>query len=617
MVRRYSPRLAILAAALLAALPAHAQIDVQVVNLGLAGRYVRPDLPLPVTVRLANRGAATAKFDLQVQVIYGNWKKITPGYTLHAAQTLAAGAATTVEVPMVDRIVPQPFSVVIAEARDADGRLLGESRVTAKAPGQQGSQLVAIVCSEDAICDRVQSAILFSGSSPERAAKRGALGFVVLDRVPAASWALLQAERVVVAKPEPSLNESERTALEWYARAGGQLLLIEDYLNAGKPRSPDSFLAPYRSAHPDGRLQQLGRGAVRDFSSESGPSLPATFTRVAGNGEVSTVMGCRGSCDVMQSVREGLGTQARFPGFVWVLGWMLGYILALGIVNFSVLHRLGRRQLAWITMPAISIIFAGGIYAATDARLPRQFQLDDLAVNWMDDRSKLAAIESEVRIAAPRETGLTLQLAGDQLFTDSGSLNQGGEFTDSPFAIRPVRLESARMGEHLNLDLRMVQRSFARLSFTAVRTMPGTVHRAGPESLENQTGVAFQRAIFASGGQVYVLGAVAAGAKVDLKSAGTVRDVRFLPGAEALLGQITPLGAIQQGPGTGFPPGSQDSLFTAVLLRLRNYSGLEESSPPDVFLGLSDGATADASLAGLDALRNEHALTVVYFGERP
>jgi hypothetical protein len=49
----------------------------------------------------------------------------------------------------------------------------------------------------------------------------------------------------------------------------------------------------------------------------------------------------------------------------WFVAFLIGYVLLVGPVNYIVLGRLGRRELSWVTIPAISILFTGAAFAVT------------------------------------------------------------------------------------------------------------------------------------------------------------------------------------------------------------------------------------------------------------
>src|SRR6185437_9543694 len=50
----------------------------------------------------------------------------------------------------------------------------------------------------------------------------------------------------------------------------------------------------------------------------------------------------------------------------WLIGGLvLIYVLLVGPVNYFVLRALNRRMLAWITVPAIAVVAAGGAYGGS------------------------------------------------------------------------------------------------------------------------------------------------------------------------------------------------------------------------------------------------------------
>ncbi len=61
------------------------------------------------------------------------------------------------------------------------------------------------------------------------------------------------------------------------------------------------------------------------------------------------------------------GSQAQ--SLPWLLAALLGYVVLVGPVNFLVLRKVKRRELAWATIPAISLVTLGGFWLAGRQRL--------------------------------------------------------------------------------------------------------------------------------------------------------------------------------------------------------------------------------------------------------
>ncbi len=70
---------------------------------------------------------------------------------------------------------------------------------------------------------------------------------------------------------------------------------------------------------------------------------------------------------LMQSAVSG-GDQ-RVPSLPWLLGALVGYAVLVGPVNFALLRRFGKRELAWITIPVLALLGVGGFWLAGSQRL--------------------------------------------------------------------------------------------------------------------------------------------------------------------------------------------------------------------------------------------------------
>jgi hypothetical protein len=63
------------------------------------------------------------------------------------------------------------------------------------------------------------------------------------------------------------------------------------------------------------------------------------------------------------------GGETAPPGLPWLLGALDGYVILVGHVNFLILRRLGRRELAWVTIPAVSLLMLGILWIAGRSQL--------------------------------------------------------------------------------------------------------------------------------------------------------------------------------------------------------------------------------------------------------
>ncbi len=63
------------------------------------------------------------------------------------------------------------------------------------------------------------------------------------------------------------------------------------------------------------------------------------------------------------------GREAAVPGLSWLLLGIALFVLLVGPVNFVVLRRLRRPELAWFTVPALSVLFVAGFWLAGRAQV--------------------------------------------------------------------------------------------------------------------------------------------------------------------------------------------------------------------------------------------------------
>ena len=59
----------------------------------------------------------------------------------------------------------------------------------------------------------------------------------------------------------------------------------------------------------------------------------------------------------------------QVPEIPWLLGAILAFAVVVGPVNFFVLSRIGKRDWAWVTIPALSVIAVAGFWVAGRQRI--------------------------------------------------------------------------------------------------------------------------------------------------------------------------------------------------------------------------------------------------------
>jgi hypothetical protein len=463
-------------------------------------------------------------------------------------------------------------------------------------------RLVGLLCVEDAVCRDAQSRVSFAGSDEDRVAKRRALRFVVVREPPAVWWGWAPAWTVLVARPAAGLGAEARAALETWARHGGRVVLVEDRVaDAG-------FLAPYREGE-HGRAQPIGAGRIARTPSLADAALDALFTAPVVMAEEEVGDHSAGVVDRSElgwAVRR-LARAPTFPSLGALGGALLAYIVVVGVVNFAVLRRLGRAEWAWVSVPALAVLFGAAFYAGAARHRPATFHVDEVALRWLDDRSDVAAVQETVRLSSAGRAAVRLAMAGDAVLTGPRLLVP--EIQVAALGVpAPGPAWSARLGPPLGLDVALAPWSFRDVALRGTRRLAGRVRLDG-SVLRNETGEAFAQALFVEPGGVYTLGALPVGAAVDL--AGAAREPLA---AHAGAGWPYPHtlsggGAPTRGRASAPPAGP----FTLVEL-VRGWpddGGRAFAARRGLFLGLGTTGALGAQVAGTATARAAHVVTIV------
>lgn len=115
-------------------------------------------------------------------------------------------------------------------------------------------------------------------------------------------------------------------------------------------------------------------------------------------------------------------------GLIILLG---GYILLIGPLNYLVLKRLDRRELAWLTMPALIVLFAVAAYGFGTALRGTDVILNEVAVVRGAPGATEGAAQVYVGVYSPSRTSYNLQFPGSALLAAplSGEFSGNGDPT--------------------------------------------------------------------------------------------------------------------------------------------------------------------------------------------
>lgn len=562
---------------------------VAIEEIGFEGWVPNISVPTRVRIRVARPHSAPQSIELSIKITRD---KPMPQHKLLLTTrvNLEAKEERVLDIPLIIT----PGDGIEVTAIDPSGAVLGKDTARVQ---QQAGNLVALICLKETICQQAQSRISFVGTDEDRVQKRKELNFVVVRDPPNAWWEYSAATVVVIASPISYLTSQQQEAIEFFTRDGGWLVIAEDLVDN------QSFLAQYRTGLPYGRLLVVGNGRLLRIQGLEDDMLNSLF---AGEGLRRMLQFPRHSDPVYQTsdlawARKRLATNFDFPKLNWVIAWLSAYILIVGLVNFTLLGWLGRREWGWVTVPALAAIFAVSLYWANASRRPSSLLLDQIGIYRMDDRSPVASLDIALRITSPSRTPLEISTGREAILTGPDyfdfrvfpSLNPGG-LLDFRWKVR--------LDERQRFDLHLLKWSFFDIELEDFYRLPGTVWIDGDGLLRNDTGQDFSQALFIDPEKVYFLDSLSHGAVVDLSR---VRN--------------EPLQAYIRKDGTSLSQEDAKKPFNLVewIWRLTNNTHDLFHDRSGLFLGLAEGEDLDVKIPVPPLGRREYMLVVTSMGAKP
>jgi len=616
-------------------------VTVKITHFGLEGNYAPPAEPTWVEVTAHNNSNRTVPFLLTVAEVNLENDSLPVTEVVTVPAELAALETRAFDVPV--HIVAQSRAVLFVQALGKDGIPLGR---TGMPVGQRmNGEIIAMLCATADLCKAIRQSILLSGSAEEQTRKSSSLRLIQLTKAAPTGWAYSPADIVILATPVTQLSAAQRDALEIYLYRGGKLALVDDQLGDSPiAGSPSRFLDAYRNRFAESKTGHVGDGQFVHLKSVSGREFSDYFRPLGVSSstpeEVRALLhfpeggGAAGEPDQLNAwlVRR-LGTTFHFPSFLELLCWVIGYLILAGVVNFLILRRIGHAEWAWITIPALAVLFSLLLYAVGARNHPSNFGVDEMTVYRMDSLSPLALSTSRVRVSAPVRSVVRPVLPGN-LVLGIGRRSPfpfgGPQFS---FGGESQSLSEVWLGATWESSFPLRRWSFSDLEFEGQRRFAGRIFRDSAGRLHNESGLNYRQAIVADSRDVFLLGEFAAGATVDL---GRVPRRPY----EEEVGRRTS-DTVPNFPAPPFPhkPPQKEEGFSEEWMKRSDaefrslpdqpfaLSELIRSWPKDgdavfsdtkaVFFGLSNEATLGADLRDRSPNRKAATLTMVTFGNWP
>jgi len=275
-----------------------------------------------------------------------------------------------------------------------------------------------------------------------------------------------------------------------------------------------------------------------------------------------------------------------FPSVFQICGFLGFYLIAVGPVNYLVLKRLKRRELAWITIPALVMLFSVGAYLAGYQLRGGQASLHRLSVIQVWPDSPYARVEGVVGLFSPRRAEYDLSFGPGFLARpmpvdafNGAARSYTVEQADHTF-IRGIRLEVGAV-EPFVVQGQVPAPSFASSLVLNVSTTTPTLRG----TVTNNSNLTLTDAVILGPGGVQRLGELAPGASINVTLALIDNRASVAPANDVLpaLGSQAPLAA-----GIYYPPSNYDTTIDDILGNSNYYNDREQFRRYSLLVSLID-----------------------------
>ncbi|MCC6190471.1 MAG: hypothetical protein IT318_15695 [Anaerolineales bacterium] len=262
-----------------------------------------------------------------------------------------------------------------------------------------------------------------------------------------------------------------------------------------------------------------------------------------------------------------------FPSAFTICGFLGFYLVAVGPVNYLVLRRLKRRELAWVTIPALVLLFSAGAYVAGYQLRGGQASLHRLAVVQVWPDAEFARVEGLIGLFSPRRSEYDLAIGPGFLARPmpvDGFAGPAGSFRleqADGIIIPGVRLEVGAVEPFVMQGLAPAPSFAADLVLdvgSKFASLQGTV--------TNRSGLALKDAVVLGPGSAQRLGDLAPGASASIRfplsnARASVAPLNDVMPAAAAGGPVPPQAF--------YPPSNNDTTIDDILGNTYYYNDKE------------------------------------------
>ena len=203
-------------------------------------------------------------------------------------------------------------------------------------------------------------------------------------------------------------------------------------------------------------------------------------------------------------------------GLIAILG---GYILLIGPINYLVLRRLDRRELAWVTMPVLIAIFAVVAYGFGTALRGNDLILNEVAIVRGAPGATEGTAQVYFGIYSPSRSTYQIRVPGGALLAAPIS----GDFVIGGGGVDQGLLDVVQGDPSLIRDLAVGFSSLRTIRAESATTVPlieASLELNGgllSGTVRNRSEVELERVTVVLGGSVAVIGDIAAGGEKEVK----------------------------------------------------------------------------------------------------
>ena len=219
-----------------------------------------------------------------------------------------------------------------------------------------------------------------------------------------------------------TLAQGDISALAPFAGASDQTLAPSAPLNDLQPQSGAEALPP---ESPLLYRQRYGAGwsivSAFDFASlRSWSGEPALWSKLLSH-PIALVPAASARLSRINLLDRGVLQlpSLNLPSTSVLLAFLLTYILVIGPLNYVVLRRARRLELAWLTVPAIVVVFAGGLYVVGSALRGGQAQFNQAAVVQGAEGQQRAAATAFIGLFSPSRASYAIGFTPDTLVSNA------------------------------------------------------------------------------------------------------------------------------------------------------------------------------------------------------